>query len=770
MEYDKILEDLLGRKEFLVVGKSIIRTDALDKALGRARFTSDYIQPGTVVVKEVYSTHPHALIKRVDTSAALKVPGVLAVYTGADVPGMNQIGYAIPDQPFLCDEKVHFIGDPIAIVCAEDEYAAQEARDAVVVDYDPLPANLTIDETLAKGAVHIHEGGNIAIESRIRKGDVEKGFSEAKVEIEETYETPYQDHAYIEPDVAYAVPEGAGKVTVIGAMQSPFLVREKVADVLGWKLNQVRVIQALTGGAFGGKDDTGPLVSAKAAMAAVKLGRPAALVYDRFEVTAYTPKRFPSRIHLRTGVDKDGMLTATKVDIKLDCGAFANRAPYWLWRQTVHATGPYEVPNVHVDGTAVYTNKVFGGSYRGFGDLAVHFAVDSHMDRLANELGMDPVELRLRNVLTVGKRTASDQLLDHSVGIEECIRGVAEASDWAKIREPRRNGSKVRGVGIGTAHHGISTSRGAPDWSAASVILNEDGSFTYRTSICELGQGTPIGHAKIVAEIVGAKMEAFHIEIPDTDTMANARPTHGSRGLTLGGTAAADAALKLRGQMVNIAAILFECEKDRVDLRDSVASCKDDASKTISFKELAREMYIRGANPAAYGFFTPPRRFFDPETGLGVSYPAYTFAATACEVEVDLETGQVEILKIWPAMDVGKAIDPLLIDGQIHGAISHGIGIALMESIRLDAGEVVNPNLTDYVIPSSMDTPEVAESILVEKPYRHSAFGAKGVGEPAIISIVPAISNAIYHATGVSFNTIPITAERLHAALRRGDR
>ena len=767
MEYDKILSDVLGRKDYLVVGQSVVRTDALDKCLGRARFTADYIPKGTVVVKVVRSSQPHALIRRIDAKVALKVEGVQSVLTGSDVPGENQIGYAIPDQPLLNQEKVHYIGDPIALVCAEDEQSAVEGMDAVEVDYDPLPANLTIDETLEEGALHIHEGGNVALTSLIRKGDVEEGFSKADVMVEETYETPYQEHMYIEPDVAYAIPEGRDKITVIGAMQSPFLVREKVAGILGWGLNQVRVIQALTGGAFGGKDDTGPLVCAKASLAAVKLGRPAALVFDREEVVAYTPKRFPARIHYKSGADGEGNFTAAKADITVDCGAYANRAPFWLWRQTVHAAGPYEVPNVYVDGRAVYTNRVFGGSFRGFGDLAMHFAVETQIDRMAAELGMDPVELRLKNVLTVGKRTTSNQLLESSVGIEKCIRGVAEASDWAYRRKPRRKGERVRGIGVGCAHHGISTSRGAPDWSAASLILNEDGTLTYRTTICELGQGTPIGHAKIVAEILGAPFESIRIEIPDTDTMPNARPTHGSRGLTLGGTAAADAALKLRKSMVEVASVLLECDEASIDLRDGRAFDKDDSSNGIDFSDLAHELYVRGVNPATYGFFVPPRRYFDVSTGLGVSYPAYTFAATAVEVEVDLETGQVDVVKVWPAMDVGKAIDPLMVDGQIHGAISQGIGFALMEDLRLDDGRVVNPNFTDYMVPSSLDTPEVAETILVEEPYKHSAFGAKGVGEPSIISIVPAVTNAIYHATGISFNTVPVTAERLHAALRR---
>jgi len=770
LEYDKILGDLLGRDDYLLVGRSVVRTDALDKCLGRARFTADYIPKDTMVVKVLRSTVPHALIKAINPSEALRIPGVEAVLTASDVPGMNQIGYALPDQPFLNDEKVHFIGDPIALVCAEDEHSAVAGMDAVEVEYDPLHANLTIDETLEEGALHIHEGGNVALTSLIRKGDVEVGFSKADVIVEETYETPYQDHMYLEPDVAYAVPEGRDKITVIGAMQSPFLVREKVAGVLGWGLNQVRVIQALTGGAFGGKDDTGPLVSAKAALAAVKLGRPAALVFDMEEVVAYTPKRFPARIHYKSGVDREGNFTAARAAITVDCGAYANRAPFWLWRQTVHAAGPYEVPNVYVDGRAVYTNRVFGGSFRGFGDLAMHFAVETQIDRMAAELGMDPVELRLKNVLTVGKRTTSNQLLESSVGIEKCIRGVTEASDWVNRRKPKRVGERVRGMGVGCAHHGLSTSRGAPDWSAASLILNEDGTLTYRTTICELGQGTSIGHAKIVAEILGAPFESIRIEIPDTDTMPNARPTHGSRGHALGGTAAADAALKLRKSMVEAAAAMLECDEPSIDLRGGRAFEKDDPSNGIDFRDLAHEIYVRGVNPAAYGFFVPPRRYFDVNTGLGVSYPAYTFAATAVEVEVDLETGQVDVVKIWPAMDVGKAIDPLMVDGQIHGAISQGMGFALMEDLRLDGGRVLNPNFTDYIVPSSLDTPEVAETILVEEPYKHSAFGAKGVGEPSIISIVPAVTNAIYHATGISFNTIPVTAERLHAALRRREK
>jgi len=549
-------------------------------------------------------------------------------------------------------------------------------------------------------------------------------------------------------------------------MQSPHLVREKVAHVLGWGLNRVRIIQALTGGAFGKKDDTGPLISAYAALAAVKTGKPAAIVYDRSEVMTSTPKRFPARFKYRSGADGSGKITAVEVDITLECGAYANRAPFWLWRQTAHACGPYEVPNVSVDGRAVYTNKVYGGSFRGFGNLALHFAAEQQVDKLAYELGIDPVDFRLRNILREGSHTTCDQVLDSSVGLEECLRGVAEASEWAKHREPVREGNRVRGWGVGCAYHGNSTSRSTPDWSAASLMLHEDGTLTYRTAICELGQGSPFGHAKIVAEIVGADMTSIKIEQPDTDSTPDSKPTHGSRGLMMGGTAAADAAIKLRERMVRVAADMLGCPQKQVELRDSAAYNKRKPEVKIPFKELAEEMHVRGESPGSYGFYASPKRFFDPETGLGVNYSVYTFAATVAEVEVDLETGQAEVVKVWPAMDVGKAIDPLMVEGQIQGAVSQGIGFALMENLQLRDGVVLNPGFKDYVVPSAIDTPEVDDTIIVESAYKYGAFGAKGVGEPAIISVVPAVVNAIHHATGLRFSTIPVTPDRLHRALK----
>ncbi|MHA2392243.1 MAG: xanthine dehydrogenase family protein molybdopterin-binding subunit [Promethearchaeota archaeon] len=765
MEYDKILTNILKRDDFLVVGKNVIRTDTLDKVLGKAKYCADYVPKNTIVVKVYRSSVPHAWIKEIDLSEALRVPGVEGIFTGHDVPN-NQIGYALPDQPFLNTEKVHFIGDPIALICAKDESSAYKAMDNIHVKFEELPAYLDIDASLATDAIPIHNGGNISVTTKIRKGDINKGFNKADVEVEDTYWSPYQDHMYLETEAAYAIPEGPKKVTVIANGQSPFLIREKTAHVLGWDLNQVRIIQALTGGGFGGKDDAGPTVSAKAAVAAVKLQKPVALIWNREESISYSNKRFAARIKYRSGANNQGKVTGISVDITLETGAYANRAPFWLWRQTAHAAGPYEVKNAWIDGRAVYTNKVYGGSFRGFGDLALHFAAESQMDKLAYALGMDPIDFRLNNVLKAGSRTTCDQLLDHSVGIEECLNGVKKESQWETHRKPIWNGKKVRGWGVGTAYHGISTSRSTPDWSAASLLLNQDGSLTYRTGIVEIGQGSPFGHVKIISEILGVSPERINIELPDTDSTLNAKPTHGSRGLMLGGTAAAKAALNLRESMMACAAEMFEIPVSRIELTNNKAYDKENPETYIPLRELAEEMYLRGYDPGAYGYFKAPKRFFDPETGLGVNYSVYTFAATVAEVEVDTETGQVEVLNIWPAMDCGKAIDPMMIEGQIEGAISQGLGFALMENLELQDGKVINPNFTDYVIPSSMDTPFIEPCIIVEKPYKNSAFGAKGVGEPAIISIVPTITNAIHHATGHWFNTIPIRPWDLHKAIK----
>ncbi len=769
IDYEMILEDILRRREFFVIGKDARRVDALDKVLGRAKYTSDYLIDQMLHVKVVRSTQPHARIKRIDMDRARNVQGVVKIITAHDIPGENQIGYAVPDQPLLVEEKVHYVGDPIALVIAEDEYSAGECVREVKVDYDPLPAITTPAEALNPKASAIHPKGNVAATARIIKGDIVRGMEEADIVVEHVYETQLQDHAYLETEAALAIPEAYSKVTIVGSMQTPFLVRDLTAQVLGYRQSQVRVIQAVTGGGFGGKDDMGPIVCAKAALAAVLTQKPAMLVFTREESFIVHNKRFPFLIKYKSGVMSNGKLTAAEIDITMDSGAYANRAPFVLWRAVVHSAGPYVVPNVRVEGRAVYTNKVFGGSFRGFGNPQIHFAVESQMDELSKELGIDPIDFRLRNVLRPGSRTACNQPLDHSVGIEEVLRRAREKSDWeTKRKKSRRYLTKrrVRGIGVACAYHGISTSRGVPDWSSSSLIINEDGSVTYRTGITEIGQGSQTGHVKIVSEILGIPIDQIQLEVADTDAVPNSGPTHASRGLMMGGTAAADASVKLRRRLVEVATDLLNCKVEEIEMRNGEVYVRGNPDSRISFAALAKELYRRGISPAEYGFFSAPRRYFDPETGLGVAYSVYTFIVNIAEVEVDLETGYTDVLRVYSAIDLGKAIDPEQIKGQVHGGIAQGLGLALMENVVIDKGMVMNPSFCDYVIPSVKDMPKLPDPILVEVPYRYSAFGAKGVGEASLIPTPAALANAISNATGVRIRSLPITSERLYFALK----
>ena len=551
----KIIESLFEKKDFHIIGKNVMRVESLSHVLGKSKYTADYLFDKMLYIKVVRSKYPHALIKKIDTSKAKSAPGVVAVVTAEDIPGINDWGYTFPDQPLLAHDKVRFLGDGVALVAAESMDEAEAAVELVNVDYDPLPPVFSPVEAL-KSAVKIHEKGNIAFQCRLRKGEVTKAFAESRVIVENDYKTRQQEHAYMEIEAAIAIPEPDDSVTIIGSMQSPFTVQMNVAKILGYSLDKVRVIQAATGGGFGGKDDIPPEVASRAALVAIRTKRAAFLGHTREESITAHNKRHAYLIKYKSGATKEGKLTAAEIEIISDVGAYAAHGPYILWRSTVHSTGPYEVPNVKVDSYLVYTNKVYGGSFRGFGNPQIQFAAESQMDELANLIGMDPVEFRLKNVLRPGSLTATSQLLDHSVGIEECLKKAEQLSNWKNKRTAIQNqsGFRRRGIGVGLAYHGNSTSRGAPDYSAASVIVNKDGSIRFRTGITEMGQGTHTGIIQIVSEILGVPAEMVHVDNPDTSAVPDSGPTHASRGLVRGGAAAMVAAYKIREKLNKVAA------------------------------------------------------------------------------------------------------------------------------------------------------------------------------------------------------------------------
>ena len=767
LEYLEEIKKALHGAAYTVVGKNVRRVDGVEKVAGLAKYTTEYFVENALIAKAVRSPYAHAVVKRVDKESALSIPGVEAVITAEDVPGVNKVVYMLPDQPLITD-RARYVGNIVALIVARTEEAAWQGVDALKVDYEELPAIFDPREAL-NSEVKIHEEGNIAGVVKIRKGEVEQAFRECDVVVEGTYHAGSQDHAYLEPEAAIAIPTGYRRITVIGTTQNPNRTKANVANILGWEASGVTIITPYLGGGFGGKDAYAPIICSLPAVAAVKLGKPVMILFTRHESAAYRYNRTPFEIKYKSGVTKDGKLKAIEVDYTAEAGAYSTQTLGLMKRAAYHATGVYELPNVKVDGRAVYTNNLPNSAFNGFGNPQMLFAAESQMEILAEKLGIDPVEFRLKNMLVPGSRTGTSQLLDHSVGIKELLEKTAQKVEWTKKRieyKGSKPDNKRRGIGVGCCWHACGTTGFRKDWAGASVIINHDGSVTYATGIVELGQGTTTSHAMMVAEILGIPMEWIRVELNDTSKVPDSGETHAQRGTIIGGTAAADAALKVRKSLNQVAGEILECSAEEVVIKDGKAYNIKDASRKIDFQTLAFELYMRGYSPAEYGFILARRGFPDVDTGQGDPYAAYTFGCSFAEVEVDLETGQVDVLKLHPGVAAGKIIQPEVVRGQAYGCGIMGMGYALTELVQRGQGRILNPSYTDYLIPTIKDKPEMAELVCVEDEFKYSAFGAKGVGEIALISTPTAIVNAIYDATGIRFNEIPLTMEKIYFALR----
>ena len=767
IEYLEEVRKLLHGRSYNVVGTDVRRVDGLEKVTGLAKYSADYLIERALRVKPVRSPYAHAVVKSIDKASALRIPGVEAVILPEDVPGENQMGYLVDDQPIITP-KARYVGDIVALIVARDEKTAWQGADQIQMEYEELPAVFDPREAL-KGNFRIHDRGKLATDAKVKKGNVEEGFRQCDVIVERTYRTGSQDHAYLEPEAAVAIPGGARGVTVIGTTQNPFRTRHSLARVLGWKDSEVTIMTPYIGGGFGGKDTYGPVICALAALPAVHLGRPAMIIYSRYESFAYRFKRGPFEIKFKTGATKDGKLRAIQVDYIVDAGGYATWSVGFTKRAAYHATGVYEVEHVQVEGQAVYTNNLPNAAFNGFGNPQMLFAAESQMDLMAEALKMDPVEFRLKNALVPGSRTGTNQLLDHAVGIKELIQKVAEKADWRGKRAQYaggQQGNKRRGIGVGCSWHGCGTTGFKRDWAGASVIVNPDGSVTYSTGIVEIGQGTTTSHAMMVAEVLGIPFDSVRVDANNTGRMPDSGETHAQRGTIIGGTAAVDAALKIRKRMNKLAAELWECTEEEVAFGNGETYNLNHPSQRIAFKDLAYEMYMRGIPPAEYGFIKARRGVPDPQTGQGDPYAAYTFGCTIAEVEVDLETGQVEVLKLIPGVAAGKIIQPAVVKGQVYGCGMLGLGYALTERVLRREGKMLNPTYIDYLIPTIKDKPEMADLICVEDEYKYSGFGAKGVGEIAFIATPLAIANALHQATGLRFLEMPLDMEKIYFALR----
>ncbi len=748
------------------VGTVRPRADGEAKVTGTAIYTDDLQFEGMLHARVKRAMVPSAIVRKIDTSAAKALTGVAAVLTAEDIPGEHLHGLIIADWPSLVGvgERVRTVGDAVAIVAAETREIATQALNLIEVEFEPLPVVSDPVQAHLPDAPQIHDKGNLLKHIKVRKGDVEQGFSEADVILEHTFHTPFHDHAFMEPECSIARLTPEGRMEVYVGSQIPYQDREQVARILGLPEDKVHIIGQLIGGGFGGKEDVAG--QAHAALLAQTTGRPVKLLYDRHESLIAHPKRHATQIRVKIGAKRDGRLTAVESELYGDGGAYASLSEKVMTRATTHSSGPYEAPHVKADCYAMYTNNPPAGAFRGFGVMQSAFAVESVMDMLAEELDIDPIELRRMNALRVGSITNTGQALRNSVGLLECIEKVtAEIAclgyDQPFVSRPVEGAPHLRrSWGIAVAYKNTGLGGGAPDKAGAEVELYRDGHFEVRTSSAELGQGLPTVLQLIAAEELGMKPEQVHVLLSDTDLTPDGGPTTASRQTFVSGNAVRQTAQALREMITSELAEQYDVRPDKIHYVEGLAQVGE---LTVSMGEVAEKMIAGGRKPLASSVYWAPET--KPLGQGGDMHFAFSFAAQAAEVEVNMLTGEVTVLRLISANDVGFAVNPLGLRGQIEGGAMMGIGHALTENFIVKDGKVITDRLARYRMPSITLTPKIT-SIVVEHPVPEGPHGAKGVGEIVLIPTAPAITNAIYNAAGVRLYSLPVDQEVVLQGIR----
>lgn len=748
-----------------VIGSLQVRPDAVEKVTGAALYTDDLHFEGMLHAAVRRAMTPAGILRALDVSKAQAAPGVTAVLTAADIPGEHNHGLVIFDWPVMIGlgEQVRYEGDALAIVAAETRAQALAAAELIEVEIEPLPVISDPVTARLPETRWLHGKGNLLKHIKVRKGNMETGFQDADVILEHTFHTPTTDHAFMEPECSIARPLANGRMEIYVGSQIPYSDRNQVARALGWHEDRVRIIGQLMGGGFGGKEDIAGQVHA--ALLAHVTGRPVKLLFDRRESLIVHPKRHATQIKVKMGAKRSGRLTAVETELYGDTGAYASLGEKVMTRATTHSSGPYEVEHVRADCYAMYTNNPPAGAFRGFGVTQSAFAVESMMDMLAQELGIEPVELRRINALRLGSITNTGQLLTNSVGMLECLDKVEQEMKrlaGEQPFEPRRVPGAphlVRAWGFAAAYKNTGLGGGAPDKAGAEVELYADGSLEVRTSSAELGQGLVTVLRMIVAEEFNQPPEKVRVLVMDTDLAPDGGPTTASRQTYVTGNAARHAAQTLRQAIQATLAEKYDQPPERIRFIEGLAQVN---GFSVPLGEVVESMRQEGREPRAlYEYWAPKTQLLG--TG-GDMHFAYSFAAQAAEVEVNTLTGEVRVLRVIAANDVGKAINPLGLQGQVEGGVVMGIGNALTEEFIVEEGHIITDRLARYRMPSIVLTPEIT-SIVVEHPTAEGPYGAKGVGEIVSIPTSPAITNAIFNATGVRIDRLPVDQEQIAAAL-----
>ncbi len=737
-------------RKFSVIGTSVRRVDGIDKVTGKARFTGDVVISGMVEGKFLRSPYAHARICSIDVTAAERVAGVVAVLTSRDFTDISPyIGRGqIKDQPIIAVDRVIYAGQPVAAVAALDRASAGEALSKIYVDYEPLPAVVGIDAAMAENAPRIHEFAprNICFKTDLVKGDVGRGFTEADEIFEDTFEFPMIYHYSMEPHTAIAR-WNSDEIEVWTSSGHPFGARADLAEIFHIPLSKVRIHVNFVGGAYGSK--SGSKIEPLLVALARKAQCPVRLVQNVSEAMA-TCRRHAVRCRVKTGVKKDGTLTAKEAEIYLDTGAYAETGPVVTGRTLTRILGPYRVPNIKVNSYCIYTNTVSAASFRSIGGPQTAWATESQMDMMAQKLCLDPVDLRVKNLVRKGEEIKpKGKPLD-----ADLFKGLKLVTDALGWDGPVTKQGRGRGVGFGT------TDPGAPLASTATVHVLADGSVVLLCGTVELGQGAKTVMSQIAAEELSVPIEHVTVRPIDTAFTPFDRSTGSSRSTTVMGKAVELAGADARRQITELAAEHFECPEDAIALREGDAWA---GGRKISYGELIHEHFamqggeLVGRGYAHSGMATKPGNPLFWEIGIG-----------AVELDVDRETGEVHVRKYITAADAGKALHPLQCEGQDEGSAMMGFGHSFYESIHFDAGQIINSTLVDYKVPTFNDVPETFESILIEDGNGPGPYGSKGLGEGGIIPVAPAVANAIAWSTGARIKELPLTPERVWRALRAG--
>jgi len=763
----------MNKSNYSTVGKPVRKVDGIELVTGAARFTGDMRFPGMLHGAAARAGVPAGHLREVKTGAASRAEGVVEIITAKDLLGPNLIGILPPfDQPILAEGEIRYAGESVALVVADSRRGAREAAELIESVIEPYEPILTVDEALAEDARKIHENGNVTFSRRLTKGDAEKGLGEADFVVEGEYETSFQEHAYMEPEAVCAVPESDGRITVYASCQSPFHIRGHVAANIGYPASRVKVVQAFTGGSFGGKDDVATEIGSLAATAAVITGRPVMIEHTREESVIGSNFRHASRIRIATGVKKDGTVTARKIYVLLDGGAYASESPFVTMKGLIHAAGPYTIDNVFVEATTVYTNKTYCGAFRGFGVPQVTFASESQMDEAAEKIGMDKLKFRRKNGLKPGDATATSQVFDESVGLIQTIDRIAEIKLPPINEETETAGSGgryLRGTGYSCLLQGISNGAEGVDVVGASVQMSQDGSVLVGVGLTELGQGAKTVYAQVAAEILGVTVDRVTVKLVDTDGVHDSGPTVASRSTTVGGKAVEKAARAVRESLEKMVSLMTGADQESIRIGENTVRIEGDKNTVIPLSEAATAAYWTGFPLMHLEFSQAPAADYDHETHQGNIYIAYNFGTHRMDVRIDRYTGKVEVLRHAACHDVGKVINPLGFEGQVQGASLIGFGLAHMEKIEYSAGTVLNSNFADYAVPTMLDRIDT-EPIAVEEANPSGPFGAKGIGEPPVAGTVAAFANAVAAATGIRFTKLPITRQDILRALEEKDR